>query len=172
MSQDRQLNTTSRRALLAGAPAAAAGALAAGAAVNAVAVAIVKAAEVDPIFAAITEHRTAVEEYGALCLAAAELMDFEPNKDPKSDAAKAASDDGRDRMLDALHDLLTEEPTTLLGVAALLEYFSQPDHGHDPEESILLGAAGWGEADEDIGAAALAFPAIIAETIRSLAGVR
>jgi hypothetical protein len=66
-------------------------------------------------------------------------------------------------MLDALHDLLTEEPTTLLGVAALLEYLAQPDHGHDPEESLLFGAFGWGDGNEDIRVAALAFPKVLAE---------
>jgi hypothetical protein len=45
MSQDTKRNTTSRRALLAGAPAVAAGALTAGTAINALAVTMTKAAE-------------------------------------------------------------------------------------------------------------------------------
>jgi hypothetical protein len=51
----------SRRALLAGAPAVAAAALAGGTAVNVAAIGTVKAGEVDPIFAAIAEHRRCLD---------------------------------------------------------------------------------------------------------------
>jgi hypothetical protein len=53
MSRAKSPNITSRRALLVGAPAAAAGALAAGTAVNAAAAAMTRPAEVDPVFAVI-----------------------------------------------------------------------------------------------------------------------
>jgi hypothetical protein len=56
-------NCTTRRALLAGAPAAAAAALAGGTVANAVAIASVKAAEADPIFAVIDLHRRAWRAY-------------------------------------------------------------------------------------------------------------
>ena len=56
-----------RRAALAGAPATAAGALIAGTAVNAVAVAMARAAEVDPIFAVIRAHQADVEAYVEAC---------------------------------------------------------------------------------------------------------
>jgi hypothetical protein len=61
------MKTTTRRAVLAGAPAAAAGALAAGTAVNALAAAMGKAA--DPIFAAIETHKRMVQESFELSVA-------------------------------------------------------------------------------------------------------
>jgi hypothetical protein len=63
-------------------------------------------------------------------LLSGELLDFGSNKDPKSDDATAATDAAGDRMIYAPFGLLTEEPTTLLGVAALLDYVAQPDYGH------------------------------------------
>jgi hypothetical protein len=51
------MSTTTRRAVLAAAPAVAAGALAAGTAVNAVAIATGRASEPDPIFAVIRAHQ-------------------------------------------------------------------------------------------------------------------
>jgi hypothetical protein len=55
--------STSCRALLAGAPAVAAAALAAGTAANVIATGLAKAAEADPIFALIEEHREATREW-------------------------------------------------------------------------------------------------------------
>jgi hypothetical protein len=54
---------TTRRALLAGAPAVAAAALAGGTAVNALSIVEAKATEFDPIFAVIAEHRAAWTRY-------------------------------------------------------------------------------------------------------------
>jgi hypothetical protein len=42
-------------------------------------------------------------------------------------------------MLDALEEVLTQQPTTFLGDAALLEYLAQPDHGQDPENNTSGG---------------------------------
>jgi hypothetical protein len=56
--------TPSRRALLAGAPAAAAAALAAGTVANALAIAEAKAAAPDPVFAAIKRERDAYAAHG------------------------------------------------------------------------------------------------------------
>src|SRR5258708_5132793 len=65
MTKATELNTPipTRRALLAGAPAAAAGALLAGTAVNAVAIGMAKAGEVDPVLTAIEDHKAALAEY-------------------------------------------------------------------------------------------------------------
>jgi hypothetical protein len=65
MIKATELNTPipSRRALLAGAPAAAAGALLASTAINAVAIGKARADEGDPVFAAIERERAAYAAY-------------------------------------------------------------------------------------------------------------
>ena len=164
MSQDAKRTTTRRAVLSSTALAVAAIPLAGGSPLAAV--------TPDPIFEVIAQHREAVEEFGRLCLAECEMTDFGPDKDPRYDAAKGATGEARKRMFDALHELLTEQPTTLLGLAALLEYVAQPDHGHDPKDSILLGAAGWADVRTNVWEAFSAFPSVLAETIRSLGGAR
>src|ERR1700759_5625158 len=74
---------TTRRALLAGAPAVAAAALAGGTVANAVAIGMAKAGEVDPIFALIAEHREAQEA----CAVAYEANDLDDDEDPNKLAA-------------------------------------------------------------------------------------
>jgi hypothetical protein len=59
MSQADKPNTTSRRALLARAPAAAAAALATGTAINGLAMAVASPSGSDPIFAVLHRHREA-----------------------------------------------------------------------------------------------------------------
>jgi hypothetical protein len=63
------MSTTTRRAILAGAPAVAAGTLAVGTGINAVAVAMTRSTETDPVLAVIREHREAKEELRAACAA-------------------------------------------------------------------------------------------------------
>jgi hypothetical protein len=58
---DSTTTIPTRRTLLAGAPAVAAGALAAGTVANAMVVAMGKAAEVDPVLDVIERHRVALE---------------------------------------------------------------------------------------------------------------
>jgi hypothetical protein len=159
MSQATKLNTPipTRRALLAGAPAAAAAALAGGAVANAVAISTAKATGADPIFAAIAEHRSAIDAYHDAC----------HNHAPEDETSELA-----DVETDALADLLDCRPTTLAGIAALLEHLAQPQWGDvapDPEldETVLSGTSNLGG---DVKIAALKLPGILAETIRGLIG--
>jgi hypothetical protein len=166
MSQAKSADTTSpaaavptgggssRRALLTAAPAAA-GALLAGTAVNAVAIGMAKAGEVDPIFAAIAEHRAAIDAYYDAC---------------HNPAAEDETSELCDLEAEALGDLLDCRPTTFAGIAALLDHLAQPQWGEvarDPEhrETVLSGASNWGG---DIKVAALKLPGVLAETMRGL----
>jgi hypothetical protein len=75
------MNPPTRRALLAGAPAIAAAALAGGTVANALAIAEAKAAEADPIFAAIDRHREAVRIHKEAGAHFHELERLEPDFD-------------------------------------------------------------------------------------------
>jgi hypothetical protein len=149
MSQAENANNTSRlsrRTALAGL---------AGAAAAGVAAFPPAAAEADPIFAVIAEHHASAEAYVRACV------------DPETEDVEEVTDAARNRMLDALRKAMTERPTTLLGVAALLEYLFQPAPGRDPEDTILVDAIGW---DGDFKTAAMEFPGVLADTIRDLIG--
>lgn len=89
MSQADERPTTipTRRALLAGTPAAAAAALAAGTAVSGLAIARATPSEPDPIFAAIAEHRAAVKAY----IAASQISANLENHTPDWNAAEAVT---------------------------------------------------------------------------------
>jgi hypothetical protein len=153
MSQ--QSTTTTRRAMLAGAPAAAAGALAAGTAVNAMAVAMAKADEIDPIFAVIERHREAVKVYSDLheaFEAVDALLPHSPPPDDYWDWPKAQRDAWQARYLaeweerardigrgvaydrwsdqgDLVAKIAVEfhasPPTTMAGVAAVLAHWAE-----------------------------------------------
>ncbi len=78
----------------------------------------------DGVFAVIAEHRAAVAAYVTACKAAGARSPA-----PKLDAAAA---DARvratgDREQDLLAKVLNSEPTTLAGVAALLDHLGLPD---------------------------------------------
>jgi hypothetical protein len=71
------------------------------------------------------------------------MADWGPNKDPGYDAARATSDADWDRAEDALYDVLTVQPTTLAGVAALLAHVGQDqwlgfEDGDDPDGDSVL----------------------------------
>jgi hypothetical protein len=119
MSQADSPNTTSpsRRALLSGAPVAAAAALAGGTVANAVAISMAKAGGVDPIFAVIAEHREAQEA----CAVAYEANDLDDDEDPNKLAALEKA--GAVEL-----PLFTTLPTSVAGVVALLEYVHSPCH--------------------------------------------
>jgi hypothetical protein len=173
MSQAESANTTnlhtvtppapdggsSRRTFLRGAPAAAAGALLAGAAVNAVAVALAKAGEVDPILAAIAEHRRCLDhmfacyrtgrvlERGLPRLPAGKEHWFRTvwSETPPADCgdppewitaqlAIGAAEDQRKAAADAL---MTAQPTTIRGVTALLEYLDSPEEPDEPNSRTV-----------------------------------
>jgi hypothetical protein len=157
MSQANQGTTTipTRRALLAGAPAVAAAALAAGTAANGLAVAVASPSGDDPIFAAIAAHRAAMHAYAAACGAGAD----EHDQDVVDETCLA--------HVDALEELVSCRPTTLPGVIALLEHLGQPNDGHDPADTVLVGAVGW---DGPIKDSVNKLPHVLAETLRSLIG--
>jgi hypothetical protein len=100
-------------------------------------------------------HRAAVLDYLAAC--------YPPDSqraddDLVCDAGWAASD--------ALAALVACRPTTLPGVIAMLEHLGEPDFGHDPEVTLLVGAI---DATEEIKGAVSKLPHILAQTLRSLA---
>jgi hypothetical protein len=145
------MSTTTRRAVLAGAPAVAAGALAAGTAANTVAVAMARATEVDPIFAVIERHCAAweiQEEAHEHFLAMDALYPREEDPDEfwgwtkeqriawrqkeiasyKGNPRNVAYDRWSEHC--AVVDKITAElaattPTTIAGIAALLGYWSE-----------------------------------------------
>jgi hypothetical protein len=145
------MSMTTRRAVLAAAPAVAAGALAAGTAVNAVAVATTRATEVDPIFAVIERHRAASEigevahehflAMDALYPRETEPEEFEDWSVEQRTAWRReeiarCKGNPRDVACDRWNEhcnavdkitaeLVATTPTTIAGIAALLGYWSE-----------------------------------------------
>jgi hypothetical protein len=158
------MNATSRRALLARAPVAAAAALAGGTVSNAVAIGMTKAAEIDPIFAVIAEHRDAQEALHVACKANGLDMEECP--------IKTAAEN---RAGDAELPLFTTAPTTVAGAAALLAYVGSDAHemNQGPDDNgrpytVLSYAAGWG-ADDRIDAVRR-FPLHVGVALRNMIG--
>jgi hypothetical protein len=129
------------------------------------------AAEVDPIFAMIAEHAAAAATYEAAVYAEGPL-----SSGPEMVAAEATTCAASAHAYELLWDLLHGEPTTLAGVAALLDHVSQPvfkreEDGEYPDcrrthlTSMLEyeGNGEWKRGAED-------FPGWIAKTVRSLIG--
>lgn len=156
MSQATRPDTTipTRRALLAGAPAVAAAALAGGTVANALAIAEAKAAEADPIFAVIAEHRSALKAVDAA------LKQSGPEEDDATDAAQ-------EREMAAELALWTTAPTTLYGVVLLLAYIGEAD-GPREGETILGYAHNW--QVEDLSSAVWTFPQHLATTLVGIIG--
>jgi hypothetical protein len=168
MSQAEKMNTTnnlSRRAALTGlAGTAAAGAVALPAAVA-------PSEPVDPIFGVIVEHTAAIVAYVAACNISGSL------RDPEWRTAVAVTDEAMIRMNDRPVAILTTEPTTLAGFAALLDHLGKPeflephdedDEPHD-EDNLTIFAASH-EYPADIGEAARCFLPDRAATLRRLSG--
>jgi hypothetical protein len=154
------LNTTpipSRRAVLAAGPAVAVAALAGGTAANAVVIGLAKAGEVDPIYAAIEDHKAA-------CAAARQMGDLLGELSPS---------DAQYKSVDAQHStafqqekrtvaaLLSCPPTTIAGAIAVLTHVGQAEwmFGDNSDETILTGAH---ESDIE---EAKAFPAHLAAAL-------
>jgi hypothetical protein len=145
---------TSRRALLAAAPAAAlvlapAIATALGGLPGAV---VGIPAAVDPIFAVIAEHREAVRVWG---------LDWDDDEDKEAKAT--------DQWFAAMMTLLTTRPTTVAGLSALLVHVGQPEflkeNEHEVErDSVLSGASG----TADLERAAQDFPLHVAAALRDI----
>jgi hypothetical protein len=154
----------SRRALLAGAPVAAAAALAGGTVANAVAISVAKAGEDDPIFGVIAEHREAQEALHAAC----EANGLDMEECPIKTAAE-------NRAGDAELPLFTTAPTTVAGAAALLAYVGSDAHemNQGPDDNgrpytVLSYAAGW-SADDRIDAVRR-FPLHVSVALRNMIG--
>jgi hypothetical protein len=168
MSQDEKSNTmsrlTRRRALAGLSVAAAAGvaALPAGAAAAPI--------EPDPIFAVIAEHRAAAVNWGRILRIYGKMRENDPNiktaRIEERTTAKAADA--------CLWDVLHVQPTSLEGIAALLDYLGQPAF-LDPDfstDTVLSAAADAGDMDCPFARAVREFPARLAETMRGLIGRR
>jgi hypothetical protein len=110
--------STTRRSLIAGAPAVAAAALAGGTAVNALAIAEAKADEVDPIFEVIERHRSAWRVFEGRCTALDE-----------AGTAEASAEWHRiyGVVEDAVSDMADANFTTMKGGVALLRYVQALD---------------------------------------------
>jgi hypothetical protein len=142
-------NEMSRRSMLARTTA--------GAAASALPIAAI-ATPVDPIFDVIAEHRNA---YDAV-LAASGVPDLPDSEFDRIDA----------KAIDAELPLFTTEPTTIAGVAALLEYVGSVVHpclGTDHEEgtTILSYASRWDGSPEML-EATRTIPRRMGETLRRL----
>jgi hypothetical protein len=158
---------TSRRALLASVPAAAA--LAAGTTVNGLAAALATPSSIDPIFAVIAEHRTAIEEFCRAVRVSGAMVAYGPDKDPNYDSADKETRDASSRDQSALWDVLTVRPTTLAGIVALLAHVGLPEFLREEpgfeNETIL---SSWTNSTGKLKDAAQDFPARLAETMRGI----
>ena len=120
----------------------------------------------DPIFALIERHRGATRAFSAAVSNKAKVQAAHwPWSDaPERIAADAQHDAASDARHEAIEDLLSTQPTTIAGVAAVLDYVNEPSWGEeqDDKETILV------EAFETSEEAALAFLPMIAATLRRL----
>jgi hypothetical protein len=95
---------------------------------------------VDPIFAAINVHRTALMARWAAFGTYGEIA----ADDPSYNKAEARAHAAMDREHEALKALVACQPTTANGLMALLAYVGQPADGPDYErdrtETIIVGA--------------------------------
>jgi hypothetical protein len=94
--------------------------------------------EADPIFAAIKKHRRACMAYRAASQAAALMGDEAGRLTP----AVSAAEDETERMMnlegDALLELLNCEPTTLAGIAAVLNHLDKPASLNEENDDTVL----------------------------------
>jgi hypothetical protein len=153
----------SRRALLVGAPVAAAAVLAGGTVADAVAIAAAKAGDLDPIFAAIEAHRTAVLAVNAADDVTCKMRGSGPDWDAASQASSEATDD----EMDALREVLSCRPKTIEGVIALLDHLGQPQFLRDCRDpaTVLSGAHAWYDDEQD---EVKAFPEHLAAALRNI----
>jgi hypothetical protein len=148
------MTNTSRRALLAGAPAAAV-ALAGGTALAAV--------TPDPIFALIADHQAAAHAYSESVHVEGALR----SRDPHYEVAKSAVQVAWERNRDLLWEILHAQPATFAGVAALLAHMASPEFPweEDVDETLLSTV---NEMGGEWKRAGQGFPARLAVTMRDL----
>jgi hypothetical protein len=148
-----------RRAFLAGAPAATALAVASGTAVNAVVIGTATTPKADPVLAVIREHREAQDELQAAC----DANDLDMDECPRKAEAER-------RARDAELPLFTTRPTTLLGISLLLMYVNSEAHEVGREEdgqTVIEYARGW-ENDTELLDAIARFPRHIDAAFRAI----
>jgi hypothetical protein len=128
------------------------------------AVAMGKAAEVDPIFALIEKHKAACDASRAF---SACWADMSPS-DPEYNVVEGRFDDAYKGEREVLVALLTRQPTTIAGVIAVLEHVGQTDwvFGNDSEDTVLTDSC-----ERNI-EEAKAFPAHVAIALRQIIGHR
>lgn len=159
MSQAEKLNTTnrlsSRRRFLAVLSAGAASAVAPAA--LAAPLMPVTASEVDPIFAVIAEHRAVFRAW----------MDALQAEDRAAESAGIRGEDA------AIRIVLTAQPTTIEGVAALLHHVGQHeclgmDSEYEEDRETVLTT--WNNLEDERKRIAQDFPLRLAATVRTMAG--
>lgn len=170
--------TISRRAALASIPMLAA--------VGVPAVAAAHTVGADPIFGAIEEHAAAMRAQSANARRVAELERSMPDRTWTWTTAVQAPPDGCPdlpehiaaqldtgatfaRRNDAFVALMTTAPTSLAGIAALLDYLGSEEFPDEPAadaDTVLLSSIA--SADPRCAAAVAAFPAHLAGAIRAL----
>jgi hypothetical protein len=180
MSQDNQILSNeapkaSRRSILTAAPAVAVAVLAGGTVANAVALAIPRTDEVDPIFAAIERERQAYAEY---CVTAAFQRSANDQCPPEVKAAKnrrahpafaawwaqyqeaaAVHEKSAQELWSAREAFLETQPTSVAGLIAFI------DHIEGPFSSGPAGEAFWDDSERE-----LAFPTLAAAVRDLIAG--
>jgi hypothetical protein len=110
----------------------------------------------DPIFEVIAGHRAAIKAYSAAC-----------NNLPDDETGSDAALDHEGKVLLAV---LTMQPTTMAGVAALLEHVALPEFLRDePDAETILSAASQSTEHD---AAAAEFPRRLAATVLNLMRAR
>jgi hypothetical protein len=113
----------------------------------------------DPIFAVIAKHKAACD---AARIFSARWVDMSPS-DPEYDVIKGLFDDAYEREREALVALLACQPTTVAGVAAVLEHAGQADWVFgDSDDTILTDASGCNTEG------AKAFPTHLAAALRNI----
>jgi hypothetical protein len=129
MSQAKEFNSTSRRALLAGAPVAAAAALAVSTVANVAVLGIARAGGADPIFDVIERHREAIAREDAAHRHFEEmdaLYPVTPDNLEEDNPRNAAYDVWND-LCNVRYEITAElatPPTTVAGLAALLQHWA------------------------------------------------
>jgi hypothetical protein len=126
--------------------------------------------EVDPIFAVIAEHRAIMRAW----MDAFTMEDMAEHGTPERKAAEDLIDELCHRESDMIRVVLTTQPTTIAGIAALLNHVGQDEFlgmqslNGDIPRTILTE---WNDQEEDgRRQIAQAFPLRLAATVRTMAG--
>jgi hypothetical protein len=126
---------------------------------------VTRATEIDPIFAVLAEHRTAMKTY----LPASELSGRLEDDTPEWNAAWTVTQATIRREHAALYAVLTTNPTTLAGAVALLEHVGQDSFlGEAPEDYGMSLLAAQAPGEGPLAEAADHFPGRLAVALRNI----